>query len=143
VALKIAAGVRSDRIPSNAVNAPTGLIAAPKWLDEFAREDFERLTASVARLNLLSPVDVELYVKHAVIYSRWRRAGDDINKDLTTEGAHGGEACKAAVGIQERSERLLLQIEAELGLSPVSRSRLRASEQATEDEFEKFKREHA
>jgi P27 family predicted phage terminase small subunit len=98
------------------------------------------MAADVARLGLLSPVDVGALTAHAVAYSRWRRAGDEIKRDLTIEGAHGGIACHPAVGIQERAERTMLAVESSFGLNPSDRSRLRAIEQK-EDEFERFMRE--
>jgi P27 family predicted phage terminase small subunit len=140
IALKIATG---QNLPPGAVEAPAGRIEPPAWLDQFEREDFHRLTANVAKIDkLLSPVDIELYTKHAVIYGRWRRAREAITADLTREGAHGGEVCRAEVGVMERAERLLITIEQELGLTPSSRSRLKASEGGGEDAFDRLMREH-
>ena len=141
IALKIASG---GNLPPGAVNAPAGLVAAPDWLDEIERGDFERLVSRVARIDkLLSPVDIGLYEKHACSYGRWRRARDEVAKGLTRPGAHGGEVTKAEVGIMQREDKFMLSIEQELGLTPSSRSRLKASEGGGEDEFDRLMKEHA
>jgi P27 family predicted phage terminase small subunit len=137
VALKIAAGMRADRIPVGSPEAPSGAPSPPEWLDDYGREDFARMVADVARLGLLSSVDQSALVIHATAYSRWRKAGDQIKTALTVEGAHGGLACHPGVGIQERAERTMLSVEATFGLNPSDRSRLRAAE-ATGDEFDDF-----
>jgi P27 family predicted phage terminase small subunit len=137
VALKIAAGMRADRIPANALEAPSGAPTAPEWLDDYGKEDFARMCANVARLGLLSTVDVGALTLHAVVASRHRRAGDEIKAALTVDGAHGGTACHPGVGIQERAERIMLSIEASFGLNPSDRGRLKATE-ATGDDFDQF-----
>jgi P27 family predicted phage terminase small subunit len=137
VALKIAAGMRADRIPAGSPEAPGGAPTPPDWLDNFGREDFARMVADVARLGLLSSVDQSALVIHATAYSRWRKAGDEIKAALTVEGAHGGLACHPGVGIQERAERTMLSIEASFGLNPSDRGRLKATE-AAGDDFDAF-----
>jgi P27 family predicted phage terminase small subunit len=137
-ALKIASGMREDRIPVGEPKAPLGAPDPPDWLDAYGVEDFRRMADAVAKLGLLSQVDASALTIHAVAYSRWRRAGDEIAKDLTLEGAHGGTACHPAVGIQERAERCMLSVEASFGLNPSDRSRLRATEQQADD-FDDFK----
>jgi hypothetical protein len=47
VALKLAAGMRADRIPSNAPNAPEGPVEAPEWLAGYELEGWRRIAASV------------------------------------------------------------------------------------------------
>jgi P27 family predicted phage terminase small subunit len=138
--LKIASGMRPDRVSITEPKAPPGSPEPPRWLDRHGKEDFRRMSANVAKLGLLSPVDVGGLTVHAVAYSRWRRAGDEIKAALTVEGAHGGLACHAAVGIQERAERTMLAVEGSFGLNPSDRSRLKAVEQ-TADPFEAFMKE--
>jgi P27 family predicted phage terminase small subunit len=137
VALKITAGTRPDRINLNAPEAPSGAPTPPDWLDDYGKEDFARMCANVAKLGLLSSVDVGALTLHAVAYSRWRTAGDEIKAALTVEGAHGGLACHPGVGIQERAERTMLSIEASFGLNPSDRGRLKATE-AAGDDFDEF-----
>ncbi len=140
IALKIASG---QPLPPGAIEAPTGLVAAPEWLDEIERGDFERMVARVARIDkLLSPVDVGLYEKHACSYGRWRRARDEVAKGLTRPGAHGGQVMKAEVGIMQREDKFMLTIEQDLGLTPASRARLKATEGGGEDDFDRLMREH-
>ena len=42
----------------------------------------------------------------------------------------------------QREDKFMLSIEQELGLTPASRSRLKATEGGGEDEFDKLVREH-
>jgi P27 family predicted phage terminase small subunit len=138
--LKIVSGMRADRIPVGEPKAPPGAPACPEWLDDYGKEGFALFCESVAKLGLLSSVDIGALSKYAVSYSRWRRAGDQIKDAQTLTGAHGGLACHPAVGIQERAERTMLTIESSFGLTPADRARLRATEE-TVDEFQQWQRE--
>jgi P27 family predicted phage terminase small subunit len=120
--------MRADRIPIGSLEAPSGAPTPPDFLDDYGRDDFARMVADIERLGLLSAVDQSALVIHATAYSRWRRAGDEMKKDLTLEGAHGGLAYHPGVGIQERAERTMLAVEATFGLNPSDRSRLSATE---------------
>jgi P27 family predicted phage terminase small subunit len=143
VALKIASGMRKDRIPSGALEAPQGAPTAPEWLDAFGVEGFNRLAAAAGRLGLASPVDADQIAIFAVAYSRWRNATAAVEADgLMIEGAHGGKIASPAVGIAERAEKTMSAVLATFGLNPSDRSRLKATEQS-EDEFDRFIRETA
>src|SRR4051812_285436 len=103
-ALKIASGMRADRVPAGEPVAPSGAPERPGWLDDFGKEGWDRAVAAVERLNLLSVVDGDALTVYAAAYSRWRHALGSIEADgLTLEGAHGGRVVNPAVGIAERA----------------------------------------
>ncbi len=80
---------------------------------------------------------------YAGAYGRWRLAMENIReKGLTVETARG-ETTNPAVGVMATAERTMVSVLGLFGLNPSDRGRLRATEGPAEDEFEKFKREHA
>ncbi len=141
--LKIASGMRADRIPVGEPKAPGGPVEAPAWLDSHGLEGWRRIVAAVERLGLLSPVDADALAVYSGAYSRWRRAWESIEADgLVIEGSHGGKVPNPAVGIAERAERIMISTLGLFGLNPSDRSRLKASEQ-TADPLDEFLKENA
>jgi P27 family predicted phage terminase small subunit len=136
ISLRIAQG---GSLPTGGITAPRGDLTAPEYLNPTERQAFVELAARVARIDgLSSPCDVELYTRYAVIYGRWRRAREATADSMVREGAHGGMALKSEFGLMERAERMLLSIEIELGLTPSSRSRLKATESTGGDAFDEL-----
>ncbi len=141
VALKIASGMRADRIPSNSIDAPQGTPEAPSYLDEFGKEGWLRISSAAARLGISSPVDADAMAVYATAYSRWRWAQEALKGGKLTILTARGETTNPAAGLAERSERTMLSVLSLFGLNPSDRGRLRASDQGEIDEFEAWNRE--
>jgi P27 family predicted phage terminase small subunit len=140
VALKLAMGVQPCRIPSNSVEAPTGLPDAPDHLDEFGKIGWQRIATAANRLGLASPVDADSMSVYAEAYSRWRHASKEAQGKPTVLTARG-VTTNPAIGVAERAERTMLSVLSLFGLNPSDRGRLRATDQAEEDQFDRFMRE--
>jgi P27 family predicted phage terminase small subunit len=140
VALKLAAGMRSDRIPTNSVEAPAGPVVAPSYLDEFGLEGWNQISAAATRLGLSSPVDADTMAVYAEAYSRWRHACDEARGKTTVLTARG-VTTNPAIGVAERAERAMITILSLFGLNPSDRGRLRASEKDAVDPFDQYMRE--
>jgi P27 family predicted phage terminase small subunit len=140
VALKIAAGMRADRIPSNSVEAPAGLVAAPGYLDSYGIEGWNQISAAAVRLSLASPVDADTMAVYAEAFIRWRHACNEA-RGKTTVLTSRGITTNPAIGVAERAERIMVTILSLFGLNPSDRGRLRANDQAEVDPLEKFLRE--
>jgi P27 family predicted phage terminase small subunit len=140
VALKLIAGMRADRIPSNTVEAPAGLVAAPGYLDEFGVEGWNQISVAATRLGLASPVDSDTMSIYAEAFSRWRHACNEARGKPTVLTSRGITANPAA-GVAERAERAMITILSLFGLNPSDRGRLRASEKDDLDPLEKFLRD--
>jgi P27 family predicted phage terminase small subunit len=139
------AGMRADRIPTGEPQAPSGAPECPERLDDYEREGWAAFVRDVQLLGLLSVVDGHAATVYATAYGRGRRFDDEIReRGVMVEGAHGGLIVNPAVAAKERCERIMVSVLSLYGLTPSDRSRLRAGDPAAvEDEFEKFKREHA
>jgi P27 family predicted phage terminase small subunit len=139
VALKIASGMRADRIPTGSPDAPKGVPEAPTHLDDYEKEGWDQFVRDVDRLGLLSVVDGHSALDYAAAYGRGRHLDDDIRKrGVMVPSAHGeGLVVNSAIGAKEKCERIKMSIRSMYGLTPSDRGRLRATEQ-TVDEFEEF-----
>jgi P27 family predicted phage terminase small subunit len=140
VSIKLAAGMRSDRIPSNSVEAPAGPVAAPSYLDAYGLEGWNQISAAATRLGLSSPVDSDTMAVYAEAFSRWRHASNEA-RGKTTVLTSRGITTNPAIGVAERSERVMVTILSLFGLNPSDRGRLRASEKDAVDPFDQFIRE--
>ncbi len=94
---------------------PLGGIDPPEWLDEFAKEHWRDLAPILQGAGLLTAGDRAALAQLCDDYST-------IRKD--------GEADKA----RDRYRRLLV----EFGLTPSSRSRIRATAERPKDDLEEF-----
>jgi P27 family predicted phage terminase small subunit len=140
--LKIAAGVRSDRIPVGEPKAPSGQPEAPTHFDAYELEGWNSFVADVQALGLLSKVDRHAAAVFATAYGRGRHFDDDIKKrGPMVVGIHGVPTVNPAVGAKERCEKIMISVLSLYGLTPSDRSRLRASEKDDVDPLEKFLRE--
>ena len=136
VALKIASGVRPDRIPTGTPEAPPGAPEPPAWLDEYGVEDFRRMTARVAKLG-----SCPTWMRRLSNSTRWRTAGSGgpwmLKADLVIEGRTVGAQLIPRWG-SRNGPREMLTIEASFGLTPSDRSRIKAAVESPKDELEAF-----
>ena len=143
VSLKIAEGVRQDRVPVGALEVASGTPVPPCTLTPYELEGWTLFLEDVQRLRLLNPTDRHNAYLYAGAWGRARAARDEINaRGLLIDSPHGTKP-NPAINILAVAERFMASTLATYGLNPSDRSKLRATEQPAADRLEEIDREFA
>jgi len=98
--------------------------AAPEWLDEVARGEWDRVAADLVQLGVLTELDVTALAAYCAAVSTWRSASATVTTEgVTVQSARGGRTTHPAVRIARNAEQQMLRWAAEFGLTPASRGR--------------------
>lgn len=110
-------------------DVPPGKPECPEWIVGEAREEWERITADLFSMNVLTERDRAAINAYCVIHDRWQKALAEINRSgLTLASKHGdyeNPACKIAARCEDQMQRFL----SKFGLTPADRSRVNIKEQ--------------
>ena len=112
----------------------------PTWLSPVAKAEWKRVTRDLARLGIIHPVlDVTILACYCSTYSLWRDATAQVTAEGMTYKTDAGLVKRhPGVAIAAQAARDLLSFGAELGLSPISRTKLRVDEGAALDPDDDF-----
>lgn len=130
--LKIIAGTdQPSRMNPNAPKAPKELPEAPKWLSEKAAKIFDNLVSILANMGIASSADTDVI---ALAASRLEEVEittaliEDNGRTYETETEGGSIMIRSRPEISQRNEaiRHAQSLLAELGLTPVARSKVSA-----------------
>jgi P27 family predicted phage terminase small subunit len=126
-------------------------IKCPAYVRDSSKIAYAEWKAVVPHLiaeGVLKPTDVSILASYCLLYSRWREAAASVERDgqtiLVTSTTRTGKTEKPIVNPAVRNEILysaaLVKIGTKLGLNPLDRSRIEASEADDDgkDPFEKF-----
>lgn len=101
----------------------------PDHLDGWGEEAWDRIVPKLAELGILSDLDGEALALYCATYSRWRHALEAVRVDgVTTYTDKGAVKANPAVAVVNACERLMAAVLVEFGLTPSSRSRVKADE---------------
>lgn len=133
-ALKLLEGCRADRIDHDAPNFPDGTLEPPGWLDEYGRGHWGELAPILRGAGLLSEGDRAALAQLCDDFSTIRKSveppDDWVPGDYERMRALMTNADKA----RDRYRRMLV----EFGLTPSSRSRIKAAPEKPKDDMEEF-----
>lgn len=102
----------------------------PEWLDETARQCWDELVPQLTEMGVLARIDGNAVARYCTLWSRWRTAEDFLSQYGTNyplKDKNGQIKCFQQfpqVAIAHRLSLALSKIEAELGMTPSSRSRI-------------------
>jgi P27 family predicted phage terminase small subunit len=100
----------------------------PAHLDNRARSKFTEMAEMLARCGVMTELDRDALARYAVIWCRWIDAEAEIKRKGSIVKTEGGNIIQSPyLAVANRCHRQLAQLEAEFGLTPSSRSRVRAS----------------
>lgn len=127
--LKVIRGTaRRGRLNKDEPQPPLAVPQPPPHLDERARAKFIEMAELLARFGVMTELDSGALARYAVVWCRWVDAEDAIRRlgpSVTTVA--GNQVQNPHLSTANRCLSQLAQIEAEFGLTPSSRSRVRAS----------------
>lgn len=98
----------------------------PAHLEDRARRKFTEIAEMLARCGVMTELDAGALARYAVIWCRWVDAeAEGRGAVVKTEG--GNVIYSPFLAVANRCHTQLTQLEAEFGLTPSSRSRVRAA----------------
>lgn len=120
-ALKLARGVRKDRIPASEPPLLDGGPAMPDYLDERARAEWERMVALLDRMGILSASHGPALGLYCQAYSRLVNAEEKLRtQGETVPTKLGGLQSNPYVRIARESSRQMQSLLVEFGMTPSS-----------------------
>ena len=99
----------------------------PAELSPLARQEWMRLTAELAKLNLITHLDRGALATYCGAYALWAEAMGQIQKFGTMVKSPTGYPIQSPyLAIANRQAELMMRIASEFGFTPASRSRISA-----------------
>lgn len=109
----------------------------PDWLEEEAKNEWNRLADNLSGLGLLTEMDIQAFASYCQAYARWREAEEFITRHGSiVKTAKGGWQQVPQVSIAHQNQRIMMQAAAEFGLTPSSRSRIIADQAVSKESDE-------
>ena len=121
--------------PKPAKKAPE----CPVWLNQSAKDEWNRLSKNLEQLGLLTEVDMAAFAGYCQAFARWKEAEEFIEQHGSIVKTPSGYWQQVPqVSIAQSNLKIMLKFCSEFGLTPSSRSRIVASEanQQEVDEME-------
>ncbi len=122
-------------------NAPSDVPSCPEFLDEVAREEWDRISGILTEMGLLSTADRAALAAYCTVYSRWVHAEEQVKKFGTiVKSPEKGFPMKSPyLTVADQAMESMRKFLVEFGLTPSSRSRIRVeTKKSAEDEFDEF-----
>jgi P27 family predicted phage terminase small subunit len=128
----------NDEEPRPSVRVP----APPEHLDERPKAKFVEISELLARHGLMTALDTGAIERYSLIWCRWIDAEAEVKRRGTVVKTTGGNVIQNPfLSIANKALLQLAQVETEFGMTPSSRTRIRASMPSKPtDEFEEFLR---
>lgn len=136
-ALKLAEGNPGKRaLPRNEPKPPPALPDPPDFLNEYAREEWDRVAETLFRVGTLTRIDQSMLACYCTAFARWRQAEEDLERmaqsDPSTHGTvirtkKGNLVQNPLVGVANTARLHMQRLAAEFGLSPSARTQIESN----------------
>jgi P27 family predicted phage terminase small subunit len=140
-AIKVLRGTaRKHRLFENEIQPDVCIPDAPPVLTGIARAEWDRVSQILFDLGVLTKLDVAVLVCYCEEYGRLVDAESQLaGASLLIKNAAGAVVPNPLIAIANKAAELCVRFASELGLSPVSRSRVSARKpEKSKSEWEKF-----
>jgi P27 family predicted phage terminase small subunit len=115
------------------------VLPCPACLCDEARKEWQRLAKELAELGLLTGLDRGLLAAYCQAHALWVEAVSSIERYGTMVKSPNGFPMQSPyVAVANKQVDIMVRIAAELGMTPSSRTRIRAGDKALADPFEAF-----
>jgi len=127
-------------------NEPKPKIAisgCPDWLDNEAKEEWERMGSILQNMGILTEIDTTAFAGYCQAYARWKEAEKFLSQYGSTFKTPNGYLQQVPqVSIAQTNLKLVLKFCEQFGLTPSARSRIVVNKpvEDTDDEMEKLLR---
>ena len=139
--LKLVKGTaRPHRMNKAEPNPMVAVPAPPEHLDEKASAKFTEMAELLARHGVMTELGTGALARYVVIWRRWIEAEEEVKRrGHVVKTSNDNIIQNPFLAVANRCLAQMHQIEAEFGLTPSSRSRIRIAEPAEKaDPFEDF-----
>ena len=139
--LKLVKGTARPHRMNKAEPKPVVAVPAPPdHLDEEASTKFTEMAEMLARHGVMTELDNGALARYVVIWRRWIEAEQEVKRrGHVVKTSNDNIIQNPFLAVANKCLAQMHQIEAEFGLTPSSRSRIRVAEPAeTADPFEDF-----
>jgi P27 family predicted phage terminase small subunit len=121
-----------QRLPSGVPAPPDDMPDAPSHLDDYGRQEWERIADGLNVMGILRNVDQNILGAYCASYSRWRHAEEELNKlknenplkALVMVTKAGNYIQQPLIGIANTAARDMVKYASEFGLTPAARASL-------------------
>jgi len=112
----------------------------PDWLDDEAKAEWQRVSAELQGMGLLSTADRAALAVYCTAWSRWVNAEAQVRKfGAIVKSPEKGFPMKSPyLSIADQAMETMRKLMVEFGLTPSSRSRIRVPDGDAEDELDRF-----
>ncbi len=127
------------------VQGPAGTPDPPDWLDDEARETWDRLVPMLEGMGVLTRIDGHALARYCRLWSRWRRAEAFIEEkgEMYPLRDDAGKVKYfqqwPQVAVANKLAQQLTRLEGEFGMTPSARSRIQLAPVAGERRTDKSK----
>ncbi len=139
--LKVVKGTaRAHRLNHEEPKPAVSMPEPPSFLDARCRQRFMELAALLAAQGIMTELDASALGRYCVVWCRWLDAEQEIrSRGAVVKTAGGNVIQNPFLPVANRCLAQMAQLEAEFGMTPSSRSRIRAeSVKRSTDPFEEF-----
>jgi P27 family predicted phage terminase small subunit len=134
--LKVVRGERKDRINSKEPKPKKSKPKCPTWVSKDAKAIWKRTADQLEAMGLLYEADQDILTSYAIAVVTYKQATQLVDQQgVLIEGRRDGLVTNPAVRVQRDQATLIRMLASELGLTPSSRSRLKAEEAEDGDDF--------
>src|SRR5262249_45683861 len=111
----------------------------PRHLDGIARAEWRKMVALLSELGVLSKTDGSALAIYCSAHSQWRRAEEQMRaKGMIIDTARGGAMTSPYYRIARDAQALCLKMLIEIGMTPMSRTRIKANPEQVADDLGRF-----
>lgn len=126
-------------LPTDEPKPAIGLPECPGHLDDEAKAEWVRMSQELASVGILTVIDKTVFAMYCQAWSQWVNACLIIRQQGLIFKAPSGYPIQTPwFSIKNKAEAQMIKCLMEIGMTPSSRSRVKAVAPKTEDELEAF-----
>ena len=134
--LRVVRGVRTDRINKSEPQPKQREPRCPTWLSREAKAVWKRTAEQLRIMGLLFEADQDVLVAYVTAVVNFQRATKIVDTEgVLIEGRRDGVVTNPAVRVQRDAAQQIRMLAGELGLTPASRTRLKAEETSDDSDI--------
>lgn len=102
-----------------------GLPLPPEHLNDYAKNEWEKVTVGLQAMGILSTVDEAALAAYCVSFSRWKYAEERLlTEEILVKSSTGATYQNPLIGISNRAAKDMVKFASEFGMTPASRAKL-------------------
>jgi P27 family predicted phage terminase small subunit len=130
-------------LPKNEPEPSCEGVVKPEWLDDLGGAEWDKVAPELARLGLLTDLDVTALALYCQSVSMAIRADREVQKGLLHKTPNGHIQPSPYVSILRGADERARRYMREFGLTPAARVGLATDKQSAADEFSQYLAEQA